>query len=142
MEKERQRALQENYPSPIQDNKQAVDQAFDAALVYCAENATQIAAVVATHNEFSCLHAVELMAKCQIDSSNNNFHFCQLFGMGDHITFTLAKEGYSVSKYIPYGPVGKVIPYLLRRAQENTSVKGQGSREYDLICKELKRRGL
>ena len=142
MEKERNRAAEKKYPSPIHKSKEAVDRDFDAAVSYCIDHIGQIALVVATHNEQSCRYAVQLMEQRKIDHNSMYVHFSQLFGMGDHLTFNFAKEGYAVSKYIPYGPVAKVIPYLLRRAEENSSVHGQGNREYALICREMERRGL
>ena len=140
-EKERKRALRMRYPSPIHLTKEATDRDFDAALNFCTDHREDIAVVLATHNETSCLYAAEIL-KGHGQKGNINFHFSQLFGMSDHITFTLAKEGYSASKYLPYGPLAQVVPYLMRRAQENSSVKGQGVRELFLIEKELKRRDL
>ncbi len=142
MEKERARAKKMGYASPIQPNKESTDRDFNAAVTYCIDHYEDIAVVLASHNEDCHLHAIQLLEERKINRSGLHFHFSQLFGMSDHITFTLAKAGYSVSKYIPYGPVQEVVPYLMRRAQENTSVQGQSSRELALIRKEIKRRGL
>ncbi|MFN5334567.1 MAG: proline dehydrogenase family protein [Bacteroidota bacterium] len=142
MEKERARAKKKGHASPIQPNKESTDLDFNAAVTYCIDHYEDIAVVLASHNEACNLEAVRLLQEKKINTSSLHFHFSQLFGMSDHITFTLAKAGYSVSKYIPYGPVHEVVPYLMRRAQENTSVQGQSSRELALINKEMKRRGL
>lgn len=142
MEKERLRAKKMGYVSPIHPDKERTDRDFIAAVDYCIDYYEDIAVVLASHNEACHLHAIQLLKGKNIDPSGLHFHFSQLFGMSDHITFTLAKAGYSVSKYLPYGPVKEVIPYLMRRAQENTSVQGQSSRELALIRKEIKRRGL
>lgn len=140
MEKERARANKFNYPSPIHDDKTATDKAFDAALKYCVENINTISLCAGTHNETSSLYLTQLMAEYQIQKSDERIYFSQLLGMSDHISFNLAKEGFNVVKYVPYGPVKSVLPYLIRRAQENTSVKGQTGRELSLITKELNRR--
>jgi proline dehydrogenase len=142
MEKERDRAQRMGYESPIHQDKKSTDADFNAAIDFCITHSADIETVVATHNEESCYHAVK-----QIRVGGNNqlvkkLHFSQLFGMSDHITFNLSKEGWSVSKYLPYGPVKKVVPYLMRRAQENTSVHGQTNRELELIRREMKRRGI
>ncbi len=140
MEKERARALQKHYPSPIQQDKSFTDGDFNAAVDYCINNLESIAIVVATHNEYSNLRAAELMDAEGIMHSHPHVHFSQLYGMSDNITFNLAKAGYSVSKYLPFGPIREVIPYLMRRAQENSAINGQTSRELVLIKNELKRR--
>jgi proline dehydrogenase len=142
MEKERRRAMQKNYPPPIHLNKEAVDKDFDAAITFCVDHSQDIEVVLATHNEFSCMLAVKLLKSDENKAKKINFHFSQLFGMSDHITFTLAKEGFAASKYLPYGPPAQVVPYLMRRAQENSSVEGQSNREFDLIVREIKRRCL
>lgn len=140
MEKERERAQQMGYPSPIQDTKEDTDSDFRAGMEFCLMNHKLIALVIASHNEESNLQAIGLMSQYGISENNPHVHFSQLYGMCDVLSYNLAKSGYSVSKYVPYGPVKEVIPYLLRRAEENTSVSGQTGRELELIQTELKRR--
>jgi proline dehydrogenase len=140
MEKERTRAAQKGVQSPIQANKQNTDADYNAAVAFCIVHLDRIACIVASHNEASCLLAVELMEKNQLSFHHPHLHFSQLYGMSDHISFNLAKAGFSVSKYLPFGPIKEVIPYLMRRAQENSSVSGQTGRELSLIKKELQRR--
>ncbi len=138
MEKERERAKELGYQDPIQPNKAATDKDYDAAIQYCIENS--VCLVCATHNEASALQLTELMNLHGIDAKSDQVYFSQLYGMSDNISFNLAKLGYNVAKYMPYGPVEKVMPYLTRRAAENTSIAGQSSREFDLIKREMKRR--
>lgn len=140
MEKERERAAQLGYPSPIQPTKEASDNDFNLALEFCVQNKHRISLMCGSHNEYSNLYLTQLMAKHGIANHDEKFWFAQLYGMSDNISFNLAKAGYRVAKYVPYGPVKSVMPYLLRRADENTSVAGQSSRELILIRKELKRR--
>ncbi|MBK6610012.1 MAG: proline dehydrogenase family protein [Sphingobacteriales bacterium] len=140
MEKERLRAAQQNYPSPIQPDKAATDNDYDAALAYCIENIKSIAVCNASHNEQSSLHLCQLLNENKIQPQHNHVWFSQLYGMGDNISFNLAKSGYNVAKYLPYGKVTEVIPYLIRRARENTSVAGQMGRELHFISKEIHRR--
>ena len=140
MEKERKRAAEQNYLSPIQDSKENTDRDYDAAVEFCADNISRIAICAGTHNEDSSMKLAELMQKKNINASTKNIYFSQLLGMSDHISFNLANAGYNVAKYVPYGPVNEVLPYLIRRAQENTSVKGQTGRELSLIIKEKERR--
>jgi proline dehydrogenase len=140
MEKERARAEDMGYPSPIHVNKESVDRDFDAALVYCLENVEEIAFCAATHNEASCRLLMETAAAKGVDLQHPHIHFAQLYGMSDHISFNLARAGFNASKYVPYGPVRDVVPYLIRRAQENRSVAGQVGRELRLIQAEIKRR--
>lgn len=140
MEKERTRAANHGYPSPIQQDKSFTDGDFNTAVEYCIDNIEEIATVIATHNEYSNLHAAELLDSKNIPHNHHHIHFSQLYGMSDNITFNLANAGYSVSKYLPFGPIRDVIPYLMRRAQENSSINGQTSRELLLIKSELKRR--
>lgn len=142
MEKERARAIEKNYPSPIQANKENTDRDYDLAIEYCLDHNKEIAVFIGTHNEESCYFGVEKMKKLNIEPKNKHVFFSQLYGMSDNITFNLAASGYNASKYLPYGPVKDVIPYLLRRAEENSSVAGQTGRELSLIKKEMKRRGL
>jgi len=140
MEKERLRAKRLGYDSPIQPNKQAADSDYDRAASFCLDNIKQMSFCIASHNEFSAFKTATDAAAKNIAPNHPHLHFSQLYGMSDNITFNLAREGYNVTKYLPYGPVRDVIPYLTRRAQENTSVGGQTSRELQLINKELKRR--
>ena len=140
MEKERERAEKLNYTSPIQPTKEASDEAFNAAVEFCVEKRDRIAVMCGSHNEQSNLMLTQLMDKHGINHQDKRFWFAQLYGMSDNISFNLAKAGYNVVKYVPYGPVKSVMPYLFRRASENTSVAGQSSRELLLIRKELKRR--
>ena len=141
MEKERSRAAAKGTASPIQASKEATDNDFDTAVEFCLDRIENISCVVASHNEHSNAHAIKLMAEKSISHDHPHMHFSQLYGMSDNITFNLAKAGYSVSKYLPFGPLKDVVPYLMRRAEENSSVSGQTGREYDLIKKELLRRG-
>jgi proline dehydrogenase len=140
MEKERRRAEEKGYPSPIQPDKQSTDRDYDAGLRFCVEHLDQVSVIVASHNEGSSLLAVQLLREKNLPLDHPHVHFSQLYGMSDNITFNLAHAGCSVSKYLPFGPIEDVIPYLMRRAQENTSVKGQTGRELALISRELKRR--
>jgi proline dehydrogenase len=140
MEKERDRADKLNYKSPIQHDKDATDMDFNESVKYCLINSSEISLFIGTHNEVSCLMATLLMKENNLSNNSALVYFSQLYGMSDNISFNLAKEGYNVSKYLPYGPVEDVIPYLMRRAQENTSVAGQTGRELGLISKELERR--
>jgi len=140
MEKERKRAFENGYDSPIHANKQAVDRDYDQALRFCVDRLERMALIVASHNEHSNLLATELMIQKGQPLHHPHIHWSQLYGMSDNITFNLSKAGASVSKYLPFGPIEDVIPYLMRRAQENTSVKGQTGRELGLIQKELDRR--
>ena len=142
MEKERRRALEMNYSSPIQADKNSTDSDYDAAVKFCINRLNVIAVIIATHNEKSNLIATDLMQQNNIPLNDKHVHFSQLYGMSDNITFNLAKAGCSVSKYLPFGPIKDVIPYLMRRAQENSSVSGQTGRELGLIKNELKRRQL
>jgi proline dehydrogenase len=142
MEKERERAAEMRYPSPIQPDKAATDRDFNAAVNYCLDNVEEIAFVAGTHNEESvCLLAEQLHEK-GVKHNHPHVFFSQLYGMSDNLSYVLAKHDYNVSKYVPYGAVKDVVPYLIRRAQENTAVMGQVSRELDLVAKELKRRSL
>jgi proline dehydrogenase len=140
MEKERKRADSLNYKSPIQINKEATDKDYNDAVAFCIARIKNIALIVASHNEFSNLYATELLQKNNLPLNHPHIHFSQLYGMSDNITFNLAKAGCSVSKYLPFGPINDVVPYLMRRAQENSSMSGQTGRELVLIKKEIKRR--
>ncbi|MCX6199390.1 MAG: proline dehydrogenase family protein [Bacteroidetes bacterium] len=140
MEKERERATELNYNSPIHKNKKAVDKDFDEAIKICLSNVEHVYSCVASHSEPSNFYAMIQMDKMKIERHSNKVLFSQLYGMGNNMTFNQAKLGFNATKYLPYGPVRDVIPYLMRRAQENTSVAGQTGRELSLIKKEMKRR--
>jgi proline dehydrogenase len=140
MEKERERALINGYQSPIQINKEATDMDFDKAITLCINNADLVSICVGSHNERSNAQFAELIDKKGFLRNDKRFYFAQLLGMSDHISYNLASEGFNVAKYVPYGPVNSVMPYLMRRALENTSVAGQTGRELSLIKTELKRR--
>jgi proline dehydrogenase len=142
MEKERKRATEKNYPSPIQPDKESSDRDYDAAVNFCIDHIEKIAVIVASHNENSNLLAAQLLDKKGLPHNHEHVHFSQLYGMSDNITFNLANSGCNVSKYLPFGPIDDVIPYLMRRAQENSSVSGQMGRELGLIKKELARRAV
>jgi len=142
MEKERKRAVELNYPSPIQPDKAATDKDYNEALKFCIANINEIAFVAGTHNEDSCRILTELLAVANLDHNHPHVYFSQLLGMSDNLSFNLAHASYNVAKYVPYGPVKAVLPYLFRRAQENTAIAGQMSRELSLITKEKKRRGV
>ncbi len=140
MEKERERAEDKGYSSPICKNKQETDENFNDTLTYILDNIEDISLFIGTHNEESSYLAMELMQKKNIAINDNRVWFGQLYGMSDHISFNLSKAGYNVAKYVPFGPVKDVMPYLIRRAEENTSVAGQTSRELNLLKQEKKRR--
>jgi proline dehydrogenase len=140
MEKERDRAKGVGYASPIFPDKEGTDNAFNAALLFCIENKQRVSVMCGSHNEYSNHFLTIMMDKHGMKNNDDRVWFAQLYGMSDNISFNLAKEGYNVAKYVPYGPVRSVMPYLLRRAEENTSVAGQSSRELTLIRKELQRR--
>lgn len=140
MEKERERAAENNYPSPIHKNKKAVDKDFDEAVRICLDNLGSVMVCIASQSEQSNLLAVQQMDQKKIDRNTDRVVFSQLYGMGDNITFNLAAAGFNATKYLPYGPVKDVVPYLIRRAEENTSVAGQTGRELLLIKKEINRR--
>jgi proline dehydrogenase len=140
MEKERKRAEEKNYSSPIQPDKESSDRDYNEAVSFSIDHIDRIAIIVASHNEYSNLLATQCLDKKGLPHNHEHIHFSQLYGMSDNITFNLAKSGCSVSKYLPFGPIEDVIPYLMRRAQENSSVSGQMGRELSLIRKEIKRR--
>ncbi|MEM9076217.1 MAG: proline dehydrogenase family protein [Bacteroidota bacterium] len=142
MEKENDRAKEMGYPTPICESKLATDENFDAAISYMMDNLQRMTIFAGTHNESSCIKLVEHMEQKQLDNHDNSIWFGQLYGMSDHITYNLSASGYNAAKYVPYGPVRDVMPYLIRRAEENTSVAGQTSRELALLQKEKKRRKL
>ncbi|MFT6796248.1 MAG: proline dehydrogenase [Maribacter sp.] len=140
MEKENERAKEKGYPTPICESKLATDKNFDATIAYMVTNLDAISIFSGTHNEQSCLKLIELMRQKGVDKNNQSIWFGQLYGMSDHISFNLANNGYNVAKYLPFGPVKDVMPYLIRRAEENTSVAGQTTRELSLLKQERKRR--
>jgi proline dehydrogenase len=140
MEKERERAENMGYESPICATKEDTDKSYNDAIRFTFEHRDRISTFNGTHNEESSLLLADLMMKEGIELNDNRFWFSQLYGMSDHISFNLAKAGFNVAKYLPYGPVKHVLPYLFRRAEENTSVKGQTSRELDMIKTEIRRR--
>jgi proline dehydrogenase len=142
MEKENDRATEKGYKTPICESKKATDDNFNQVMKYIMDNLEDIELFVGTHNESSTYSAMDLMEQKNIAKSDDRIWFGQLFGMSDHITFNLGAEGYNVAKYIPFGPVKDVMPYLIRRAEENTSVAGQTSRELTLLKKEKERRKL
>lgn len=142
MEKERQRAKDLGYKSPICETKALTDALFDATVTYIFSNLKSIHVFIGTHNEESTHLAIKLMEVSNISNSDSRVWFGQLYGMSDHISFNLANQGYNVAKYLPFGPVKDVMPYLIRRAEENTSVAGQTSRELSLIKKEKRRRNV
>jgi proline dehydrogenase len=139
MEKESKRALRNGYANPIQENKSDTDADYNEAVSLCLKNINTISTILASHNENSNLIAAKLMLEKQ-EEKHPNLHFSQLYGMSDNLSFNLADAGFNVSKYLPFGPIEEVIPYLMRRAQENSSISGQTSRELDLIKKECNRR--
>ncbi|KAF0199150.1 MAG: proline dehydrogenase [Bacteroidetes bacterium] len=140
MEKERNRALSMNYPSPIHAGKQATDEAFNEALLFSLDNLDLVEIFCGSHNEESNLLLARETDKRGLSRNDNRIWFAQLYGMSDHISFNLGSAGYNVAKYVPYGPVKSVMPYLFRRAEENTSIAGQTSRELRLIKSEFDRR--
>ncbi len=142
MEKERERAEELGYPDPIQADKESTDADYDAAVDYCLKHLDDVSFVAGTHNEASTRMLAEKVYTAGIIPNHPHIYFSQLYGMSDNLSYVLSKHGFNVSKYLPYGPVRDALPYLIRRAEENTSVAGQVSRELDLIRNELLRRGL
>ncbi|WP_343534650.1 proline dehydrogenase family protein [Pedobacter sp.] len=142
MEKERKRAEEMGYLSPIQVDKAATDKDYNEALRFCVDNIDRVGFVCGTHNEESSRLLTELIDENNIAHNHPHVYFAQLLGMSDNLSFNLSNVGYNVAKYVPYGPIKAVMPYLFRRAQENTSVAGQTSRELSLISREKSRRGL
>ncbi|MBW6481724.1 MAG: proline dehydrogenase family protein [Vicingaceae bacterium] len=140
VEKERERAIKMNYKDPIQKKKEDTDKDFNLALKFCVENINRISFCCGTHNEESSQYLIDLMKQHQLAIDDSRIYFAQLLGMSNHISINLAKANFNVAKYVPYGPVKDVTPYLIRRAEENTSIAGQTGRELQLILKELERR--
>lgn len=142
MEKENVRALEHGVQSPIHPSKRDTDQAFDAGVELCLNHLACVSFCSGSHNENSVLKLVEAMKNKQLDPQDKRIWFAQLLGMSDHLSFNLAHAGYNVAKYVPYGPVKELMPYLIRRAEENTSVQGQTGRELQLLAQEMRRRHL
>lgn len=142
LEKERKFARDHNTICQVYDKKEETDHDFNKALDICIENIDRVSVCCGTHNEESCMHMVRLMRDHNIPSDHPHAYFSQLYGMSDHISFNLAAHGYNVTKYLPYGPIKTVIPYLIRRAEENTSIGGQMGRELGMIREEMRRRGI
>lgn len=140
MEKENARAEEKGYPSPICSSKEATDVNYDAAIQYMIDNLDVLHIYAGTHNELSSYKLIDLIKENGLANNDERIWFGQLYGMSDNISYNLAAEGYNVSKYLPFGPVRDVMPYLIRRAEENTSVAGQTNRELTLLKKERKRR--
>jgi proline dehydrogenase len=140
MEKERKRANDNNYIDPINPTKKDTDIEFDKAMTFCLDNLNTISICLGTHNENSCRKCIEIMKAKGLDVGHEGVYFAQLLGMSDNISFNLAKSGFNVAKYVPYGPIEAVMPYLFRRAEENTSIAGQTGREFGMIKEELQRR--
>tara|TARA_R110002050_G_scaffold47360_11_gene110635 strand:+ start:423 stop:1664 length:1242 start_codon:yes stop_codon:yes gene_type:complete len=142
MEKERQRAKELNYKDPIHANKEGSDTSYDDGIEFVLNNYEDILLVAGSHNEESARKLAEKMEAKGIAHNHPNVWFSQLYGMSDNLSFNLAAGGYNVVKYLPFGPVNETLPYLIRRAEENTSAGGQSTRELSLIQQEIKRRGL
>jgi proline dehydrogenase len=140
MEKERTRALSLNYPSPIQETKADTDRDYNLAIDFCFERIERIGVCAGTHNEESSLKLARLILEKNLPHNHPHVYFSQLYGMGDHISYNLSKVGFNVAKYLPFGAVKHVLPYLFRRAQENTAVAGYASRELRLLMAERSRR--
>jgi proline dehydrogenase len=142
MEKERLRAAEKGYPSPINPDKESSDKSYNDGVKFCIDHIDRVSLVVASHNEYSNLYATQLLLEKGLSLNHPHVHWSQLYGMSDNITFNLARAGCSVSKYLPFGPLKDVTPYLMRRAQENSSMSGQTGKELKLIKTEMIRRGL
>lgn len=140
LDKENGRAKEMGYPTPIQPSKQATDDAYNGALKLCVDNIDWVEICAGTHNEYSSIYLTELMKEKGLEKNHPNIYFSQLYGMSDYMSFNLAASGYNVSKYLPFGPVRSTLPYLIRRAKENTAIAGQMGKEYSMILKEIKRR--
>ncbi|MFN2429493.1 MAG: proline dehydrogenase family protein [Cryomorphaceae bacterium] len=140
MEKERARAKERKYPDPIHREKASTDRDFDSAVLFCLDNLENMAMCSGTHNEASCIKLAKEIEQRDIGKQDKRVYFAQLFGMSDHVSFNLSKARFNVAKYVPYGPVEEVMPYLIRRAEENSSVAGQTNREVSLLNRELRRR--
>lgn len=142
MNKERKRAKERGYPSPIADSKEATDDIYNQGLSYCINEKRRIWLVSATHNEVSCAYLIGLMDRHGLKPGDQHVYFSQLYGMSNNLTFNLTQSGYNAVKYLPYGPIKHTVPYLIRRAEENASAFGQSNREMLLLKTEMTRRGL
>lgn len=140
LEKENERAKENNYRSPMQPTKEATDRDFNKAVDYCLQHLDVVTLCAGTHNEESTLHLIEEMKKLDLPNNHPHIFYSQLYGMSDHISFNLAGSGYNVTKYLPYGPIKSVLPYLIRRAEENSAIAGQMGRELKLLYEEKRRR--
>lgn len=140
LDKENERAQEMGYPTPIQPNKDATDRDYNAALKLSVDNIDWVEVCAGTHNEYSCQYLARLMAEKALPHNHPHIYFSQLYGMSDYMSYNLAAAGYNVSKYLPYGPVRSTLPYLIRRAKENTAIAGQMGKEYSMIVKEIARR--
>lgn len=140
MEKERRRAKEFGYSDPIHPFKEGTDLMYQEGLSFCLQNIQHLAVCLGTHNERSCYAITRLIQKFNLSLDHPHIFVAQLYGMSDHITYNMAQAGYNALKYVPYGPIEEVMPYLFRRAKENTSIQGQSNREYELVRKEVKRR--
>ena len=140
MERERARAARLGYEDPIQPNREATDRDYNLGLKIALDHVDIVSIFNGTHNEYSSKYLAELMLERKMDAADKRIWFSQLYGMSEHISFNLAAAGFNVAKYVPYGPVRFVLPYLMRRVEENTSVKGQTGRELSLLKKERQRR--
>ncbi len=140
MEKERLRSHEENFADPIHKTKEATDRSFNNAIDLCLKYVSRVSICIGTHNETSCSKMVQFIEEKEIPRNHPNIYFAQLLGMSDNISFILADKGFNVAKYVPFGPINSVMPYLFRRAEENKSISGQSSREYTLLKNEIKRR--
>jgi proline dehydrogenase len=140
LDKENDRAKEMGYPTPIQANKEATDRDFNASLKLSVDNIDWVEICAGTHNEESALYLTRLMAEKDLQKNHPHIYFSQLYGMSDYMSFNLAAAGYNVSKYLPYGPVRATLPYLIRRAKENTAIAGQMGKEFSMIVNERKRR--
>jgi proline dehydrogenase len=140
LEKERQRAHEDEYSEPLHKEKEATDHDFNQGMLLCLQEINNVNFCLGTHNEASCLQLTEAMQANRIANDHAHIYFAQLLGMSDNISYNLAAAGYNVAKYVPYGPIESVMPYLFRRADENSSIAGQTSREFSLLKKEVRRR--
>lgn len=140
LDKENKRAEEQGYATPIQPNKDATDEAYNAALKLSVDNIDWVEFCAGTHNEYSSQFLANLMKEKGLQNDHPNIYFSQLYGMSDYMSFNLAASGYNVSKYLPYGPVKFTLPYLIRRAKENTAIAGQMGKEFSMILKEQSRR--
>ena len=134
------RAIKLKYDIPVFETKNKSDESFNKSLKICCDNINHISICAGTHNEYSSQLLIDLMKKNNIDKNNPRIYFSQLLGMCDHISYNIAEHGFNTAKYVPYGPIKDVIPYLIRRAEENTSISGQMNRDLSNIISEKKRR--